>query len=45
MDVRLNLLTDKENLEQQAENLINPLKIKEDAEKEAEEKEKERLKD
>ena len=44
MDVRLNLITDRDNLEQQAEALINPLKIKEDAEKEAEEAEKERAK-
>ena len=44
MDVRLNLITDRDNLEQQAEALVNPLKIKEDAEKEAEEKEKERQK-
>lgn len=44
MDVRLNLMTDRDNLEQQAEALINPLKIKEDAEKEAEEAEKERAK-
>ena len=44
MDVRLNLLTDKENLENQAQELINPLKVKEDAEKAAEEAEKERAK-
>ena len=44
MDVRLNLLTDKENLENQAQELINPLKAKEDAEKAAEEAEKERAK-
>lgn len=44
MDVRLNLITDRDNLEQLAEALINPLKIKEDAEKEAEEAEKERAK-
>ena len=44
MDVRLNLITDRDNLEQQAEALINPLKIKEDAEKAAEEAEKERAK-
>ena len=44
MDVRLNLLTDKENLENQAEALINPLKIKEEAEQAALEAEKERLK-
>ena len=43
-DVRLNLLTDKENLENQAQELINPLKVKEDAEKAAEEAEKERAK-
>ena len=43
-DVRLNLLTDKENLENQAQELINPLKAKEDAEKAAEEAEKERAK-
>lgn len=42
MDVRLNLLTDKENLENQAQELINPLKVKEDAEKIAAEAEKER---
>lgn len=42
MDVRLNLLTDKENLENQAQELINPLKAKEEAEKAAEEAEKER---
>ena len=44
MDVRLNLLTDKENLENQAQELINPLKAKEEAEKAAEEAEKERAK-
>lgn len=44
MDVRLNLLTDKENLENQAQELSNPLKVKEDAEKAAEEAEKERAK-
>ena len=44
MDVRLNLLTDKENLENQAQELINPLKSKEEAEKAAEEAEKERAK-
>ena len=44
MDVRLNLLTDKENLENQAQVLINPLKAKEEAEKAAEEAEKERAK-
>lgn len=44
MDVRLNLLTDKENLENQAQELINPLKAKEEAEKQAEEAEKERAK-
>lgn len=44
MDVRLNLLTDKENLENQAQELINPLKAKEEAEKAAEEAEKERTK-
>ena len=44
MDVRLNLLTDKENLENQVQELNNPLKVKEDAEKAAEEKEKERQK-
>lgn len=44
MDVRLNLLTDKENLENQAQALINPLKAKEEAEIAAEEKEKERQK-
>ena len=44
MDVRLNLLTDKENLENQAQELNNPLKVKEDAEKAAEEAEKERAK-
>ena len=44
MDVRLNLITDRDNLEQQAEALINPLKIKEDAEKAAEEAERERAK-
>ena len=43
-DVRLNLLTDKENLENQAQELINPLKAKEEAEKAAEEAEKERAK-
>lgn len=42
MDVRLNLLTDKQNLEDQAEALVNPLKIKEDAEKAALEAQKER---
>lgn len=42
MDVRLNLLTDKQNLEEQAEALVNPLKIKEDAEKAALEAQKER---
>lgn len=44
MDVRLNLLTNKDNLEKQAQELINPLKAKEDAEKAAEEAEKERAK-
>lgn len=44
MDVRLNLLFDKENLENQAQALINPLKAKEEAEIAAEEKEKERQK-
>lgn len=44
MDVRLNLLTDKENLENQTQELINPLKAKEEAEKAAEEAEKERAK-
>ena len=44
MDVRLNLLTDKENLENQAQELNNPLKAKEEAEKAAEEAEKERAK-
>lgn len=44
MDVRLNLLTDKENLENQAQELISPLKAKEEAEKAAEEAEKERAK-
>ena len=44
MDVRLNLLTNKENLENQAQELINPLKAKEEAEKAAEEAEKERAK-
>lgn len=44
MDVRLNLLTDKENLENQAQELINPLKAKEEAEQAAEEAEKERAK-
>ena len=43
-DERLNLLTDKENLENQAQELINPLKAKEEAEKAAEEAEKERAK-
>lgn len=42
MDVRINLLTDKQNLEEQAEALVNPLKIKEDAEKAALEAQKER---
>ena len=44
MDVRLNLLTNKNNLEKQAQELINPLKAKEDAEKAEEEAEKERAK-
>lgn len=44
MDVRLNLLTDKENIENQAQELINPIKAKEEAEKAAEEAEKERAK-
>lgn len=44
MDVRLNLLTNKDNLEKQAQELINPLKAKEDAEKAAEEAEEERAK-
>lgn len=44
MDARLNLLTDKDNLEKQAQALINPLKAKEDAEKAALEAEKERAK-
>lgn len=44
MDVRLNLLTDKEKLENQVQELINPLKVKEEAEKAAEEAEKERAK-
>ena len=44
MDVRLDLLTDKENLEKQVQELNNPLKVKEDAEKAAEEAEKERAK-
>ncbi len=42
MDVRLNLLTNKKDLEEQAEALIDPIKIKEEAEKAAEEAEKER---
>lgn len=42
MDVRLNLLTDKQNLEEQADALIHPLKAKEDAEKAALEAQKER---
>lgn len=42
MEVRLELMTDVQDLEEQAEALINPLKIKEEAEKEAEEAEKER---
>lgn len=45
MDIRLNLLTDKDNLEKQAQALINPLKAKEDAEKAAQEAEKERQKE
>jgi hypothetical protein len=45
MDVRLNLLTNKDNLEKQAQELINPLKAKEDAEKTAQEAEKERQKE
>lgn len=44
MDVRLNLLFDKEKLENQAEALTNPLKAKEEAEKAAAEAEKERAK-
>lgn len=44
MGVRLDLLFDKEKLENQVQELINPLKVKEDAEKAAEEKEKERQK-
>ena len=44
MGVRLDLLFDKEKLENQAQELINPLKVKEDAEKAAEEAEKERAK-
>lgn len=42
MDVRLNLLTDKQNLEEQADALIHPLKAKEEAEKAALEAQKER---
>lgn len=42
MDVRLNLLTDKENLENQAQELINPLKAKEEAEKERAKQQEER---
>lgn len=45
MDIRLNLLTNKDNLEKQAQALINPLKAKEDAEKAAQEAEKERQKE
>ena len=44
MGVRLDLLFDKEKLENQVQELINPLKVKEDAEKAAEETEKERAK-
>lgn len=44
MGVRLDLLFDKEKLENQAQELINPLKAKEEAEKAAEEAEKERAK-
>ena len=44
MGVRLDLLFDKEKLENQVQELINPLKVKEDAEKAAEEAEKERAK-
>ena len=44
MGVRLDLLFDKEKLENQVQELINPLKVKEDAEKAAEEDEKERAK-
>lgn len=44
MGVRLDLLFDKEKLENQAQELINPLKVKEEAEKAAEEAEKERAK-
>lgn len=44
MGVRLDLLFDKEKLENQVQELINPLKAKEEAEIAAEEKEKERQK-
>lgn len=44
MGVRLDLLFDKEKLENQVQELINPLKVKEEAEKAAEEAEKERAK-
>lgn len=45
VDVRLNLITEKDQLEEDVENIINPLKVKEDAEEEAAKKEEKRKKD